>query len=137
MNTEDGFAEIVSKHFDFLKKEYGFLDHPSELGFINGPVELEFHHGKGEVDIFFFIRRDDNIFRPFISRSFDIWSIIKRQMPDTLHWPNDIPEYLTTMEDIDKYLSFCSEFAKKYCKTQFEVDMALFEEIHLERRKTA
>ncbi|NNC67044.1 MAG: hypothetical protein HKN83_03300 [Gammaproteobacteria bacterium] len=62
-------------------------------------------------------------------------SIIQRQENEKIELPHDFPEYIISMEDVDKALSFYSSLAKKYCKEQFNGDFSLFEKIHLERRE--
>src|SRR5690606_33604688 len=112
------FSAHVKKHFDFLINEYGFRSHHTSLGYVKDVLELEFYHGKGELDVIFFVRRDDEVFRPFVSRSFDLIDIVKRQAGRELTWPSNLPEYIISMEDVDIYLSFLGEVTKKYCKEQ-------------------
>ena len=135
--NEEPISAYVKKHFDFLVDDYGFEYHPTGLGYIKEDLELEFFHGKGELDIVFFVRRDDDVFKPYISRLFELLDIIKRQMKGNIEWPKDLPEYIISLEDVDKVLSFYSELAKKYCKEQFNGDLSLFEKIHLMRRENA
>jgi len=134
-NNENSISTYVKKHFDFLVDDYGFEYHPTGLGYKKDDLEIEFFHGKGEMDIVFFIRREDDIFKPYVSRLFELLSIIQRQKNEKIELPHDFPEYIISMEDVDKALSFYSSLAKKYCKEQFNGDFSLFKIIHLERRE--
>ena len=123
--NENSFSTYVKKHFDFLVNDYGFEYHSKGIGYKKDVLEIEFFYGKGEMDIVFFIRRDDDIFKPYISRLFDLFSIIKRQKNEKIEFPDDFPEHIISMEDVDKALSFYSNLAKKYCKEQFNGDLSL------------
>ena len=70
---------------------------------------------------------------------FVIWFIEhnKETKERKIELPDDFPEYIISMEDVDYALSFYANLAKKYCKEQFNGDLSLFEKIHLERRENA
>jgi hypothetical protein len=132
---DHGFSTYVKKHFDFLITEYGFLNHPRALGYVKGDLELEFYQGKGEMEVVFFVRRENEIFKPYVSRSFDVIDIAYAQRK--VDWPSDLPKYVVSLEGADKYLDHYSKLVKELCKDQLSGDFSLFEKIHLERRKNA
>ena len=99
-------------------------------------LEIEFHHGKGELDVVLFVRRDDEIFRPYISRSFDFLDIARRRKGSKLVFPDTIPQYIVSGDEIDSYLELCSNLMKEYCVSILQGDLSLLEEIH-ESRKNA
>lgn len=136
-SNDQQFPTSVRKHFDFLKSSYDFRDHPKALGYIRDALEIEFFHGKGEVDILFFVRRDDEIFKPFVSRLFDLTDIVRRLKPEKIEFPGHLPEFLTEAGDVDDYLEFCATLTKSYCKPILQGDLSVFEEIHLRRRENA
>ena len=131
------FENLVRKNFDFLKHDYGFEDHPKGIGYVKDKLEVEYFHGKGELDIIFFVNRDDEIFRPYISRVFDFFDIAKRLSSEKLIFPEDWPSYIINGDDIEVYLSYCAELMKVRCKNLMEGDMSIFETIHLARRQNA
>lgn len=83
------------------------------------------------------MQRLSNILTILLYLLFDLLSIIKRQKKEKIELPDDFPEYIISMEDVDNALSFYANLAKKYCKEQFNGDLSLFEKIHLERRENA
>jgi hypothetical protein len=97
-------------------------------------LELEFHYGRGEIEIVFFVRRDDQIFRPYVSRSFDLLSVIKQPKEAGLTHPT-LPYPILEMKDVDMYLSYCASLLKEYGKSILEGDMEIFEKRHMMRRK--
>lgn len=129
------FSTYVRKNFSFLEEEYGFKKHPRTLGYIKGDLELEFHYGRGEIDIVFFVRRDDEIFRPYVSRSFDLLSVIKQPKVGVLAYPTDLPFPIMEMYDVDTYLSYCASLLKEFGKSILEGNMEIFEKKHMMRRK--
>ena len=78
-----------------------------------------------------------NILTILLYLLFDLLSIIKRQKNEKIELPDDFPEYIISMEEVENALSFYANLAKKYCKEQFNGDLSLFEKIHLERRENA
>jgi hypothetical protein len=136
-SNDQGLSAYVRKHFDFLIDDYDFQYHPKGVGYIKNDLELEFFHGKGEIEIVVYVRREDKIFRPYVSRLFDLLEIVRRLKPKGIQYPSDLPDYFIDMEDVDKYLEFCADLTKSWCKPILEGDMSVLEEIHLKRRKNA
>ena len=131
------FIDQVRKFFGFLKEEYGFTDHPKGIGYIKNELEIEFYCGKGELEVIFFVRRDDNIFRPYVSRSFDLLAIVKRLKTGKIEFPASFQNYVVDMGGVDEHLSFYASLMKKYCSSQLDGDLSIFETIHMERRNKA
>jgi hypothetical protein len=129
------FEDYVRKHFGFLKDKYGFEEASSPMSYVKGVIELEFYHGKGEIEICFFIRKQDNTFKAFVSRSFDLTEIVQRVNGSYVPFPKELQGYVISLDDMDKHLAFYAKLTKKYCFEQLEGDLSLFEEIHLERRE--
>jgi hypothetical protein len=128
---------LVRKNFDFLKHDYGFENLPKGIGYVKDKLEVEFFHGNGELDIIFFVNRDDEIFRPYISRIFDFFDIAERLGSEKLIFPEDWPRYVINNDDIEACLSYCAELMKGRCRNLLEGDMSIFETIHLARRQNA
>ncbi len=135
--TDSCFSTYVRKNFDFLISNYGFQSHPKALGYIKNELEIVFYHGKGEIEIVLFVRRDDEIFKPYISRSLDLLDIVKRLVPGQMEYPDNLPEYFAEMSDVDEFLKFCADQAKSYCSNILEGDLSVLESIHMKRRANA
>ena len=136
-HNDHQFSTYVEKNFDFLKSDFEFRNLPKALSYVKNGLEIEFFHGKGEVDIVLFVRRVDEKFRLYVSRSFYLLDIVGRLKKGKIEYPNDLPEYLIEMKDVDKYLEFCADLTKTYCKEILEGDLSLLEEIHMARRENA
>jgi hypothetical protein len=131
------FSTYVRKNFDFLISEYGFQSHPKALGYIKNELEIEFYHGKGEIEIVLFVRRDDETFKPYISRLFDLLDIVNRLVPGKMEYPDHLPDYFTEMSDVDEFLKFCADQTKSHCSNILEGDLSVLESIHMKRRSNA
>ena len=101
-------------------------------------LELEFYGGNGQVDIKFFVRKSDDIFKPFISRSFDIQNILRRVSENKLEpYPKEINGYLTDERTINLHLKYYSRMLKEHGSHILNGDLEVFEKIHIERKEYA
>jgi len=128
--------KCVKKHFGFLENEFGFSWIQNKIGYEKNGLEIEFHHGKGELDIDLFVSRDDEVFRPYISRSFDFLDIARRGKGSKLKFPESATQYIVSDDEIDLYLKFSSELMRKYCTPLIQGDLSLLEAIHESRKNT-
>ena len=129
------FNELVTQNFNFMESEYDFQTLEKGIGYVKNDLELEFHQGNGQVDITFFVRKSDEIFKPFISRSFDINSVLMKISQGKLEdYPKEINGYLTDLERVDVYLSYYSRMLKQHGENILKGDLSIFEDIHLKRR---
>lgn len=86
----------------------------------------------------FFVRKDDEIFRPYISRSFDLANIIRRVKTETLEsYPPEITGYLTAPSIIDIHLNYYARLLKKHGKEILNGDLSVFEYVHTMRKDSA
>ena len=134
------FESIVRKHFAFLKSEFGFVDKFETLGYEKNGLEIDFYYGKGEIDVIFFVRKSDAIFKPFVSRSFYLFDIARRLKGSKLGRPANIPMSITSLTDekyIDPYLAYCADIMQAHCYAQLDGDLSIFEQIHTSRRASA
>ncbi len=132
------FKSLVHKNFNFLISEFGFLHHKKGIGYTKNDLELEFYQGKGEVEIVFFVRRDDEIFKPFVSRSFDLDPILRRLRKSEFEpYPSEITGYLTSSNFIGLHLNYYAKLLKQHGVTILNDDLSVFEKIHLMRRENA
>lgn len=131
------FSTYMRKRFDFLKHDYGFEYHSKALGYTKNDLELEFYYGRGEVQIIFFVNRIDEIFKPYVSRSFDLLSVIKQPKNDQVIYPKNISWPLLEMKDVDLHLEYCANLARVHGKEILMGNMDIFEKEHLKRRENA
>ena len=135
--TTYSFETSVRKYFDFLKIEFGFINNQKNIGYEKNGLEIEFYHGNGELDIIFFVRKNDEIFKPFVSRTFYLFNIVRKLKGRKITGTENMPQYITSSQNIEEFLLFCAELMKTYCSKQLEGDLSIFEEIHIARRENA
>ena len=132
------FKSLVAQNFDFLKDDFGFQNLKDRIGYVKGDLELEFYGENGQVDINFFVRKNDGIFKPFISRSFDLYSIIRKVSVEKMEpYPKDISDYLTEDSDINLHLRYYARMLKEHGEDILTGDLTIFEQIHKKRRENA
>ncbi|MHC1742792.1 MAG: hypothetical protein AB9873_07140 [Syntrophobacteraceae bacterium] len=125
---------IASELLLFLEVDYGFVRDPDALVYRRDWLELECWLDRGECDIFFFVRRDDDIFRPYISRMFQLNEIVRRQVKS---WPPsgiDLREMPLTREKLEAHFKWEAQRLKRFARPILEGDISLLGKIHLERR---
>ncbi len=132
------FKSLVTNNFNYLKSQYDFRDLENGIGYIKEDLELEFHGGNGQVDINFYVRKNDDIFKPFISRSFDLETILRKISPDGLEaYPGEINGYLTENSSINTHLKYYARMLKNHGGHILQGDLKVFEKIHKRRRECA
>ena len=132
------FRSLVTQHFNFLESEFGFQNLKEGVGFEKNGLELEFHGGNGQVDINFFVSKSDEIFKPFISRSFTLNSILRKvSIENMAPYPNSINGYLTADSDINLHLTYYAQMLKQHGQAILNGDLTVFENIHKERKGNA
>ena len=131
-------AKLVRQNFDFLKTRYGFADLENGLGYVKDDLEIEFYIGNGQVDVDFYMRRDDEIFRPHISRTFELVRTVSMLKKDSFEpYPSEIQGYLTDAHSINLHLGYCARVLENYGKDILMGDYSIFEHIHGLRREKA
>jgi hypothetical protein len=132
------FKSLVAENFNFLKFVFDFRNLKDGIGYVKDDLELEFYGGNGQVDINFFVRKNDDIFKPFISRSFDLNSIIRKVSVGKLEpYPKDISGYLTEDSNINLHLRYYARMLKEHGEDILNGDLTIFEQIHKKRRENA
>jgi hypothetical protein len=116
------FANVTKRLFAFLVKEYGFQlvskDCRSSLDSITyekKPLTIELGWYKGEIDISFHVDLENDIFRPYISRTFMLSEIALRQDKDAYRDAPSFPDYITTLAQAKAMLKFTAGIMKKHC----------------------
>jgi hypothetical protein len=132
------FKSLVDQNFNFLEFDFGFRSLKDGIGYMKDDLELEFHEGCGQVDINFFVRKNNDIFKPFISRSFDLNSIMRKVSDEKMEpYPKDIIGYLTEGSNINLHLTYYARMLKEHGKDILNGDLTIFEQIHKKRRENA
>ena len=132
------FKSLADQNFNFLELDFGFRSLKDGIGYMKDDLELEFYEGNGQVEINFFVRKNNDMFKPFISRSFDLDSIMRKVSGEKMEpYPKDIIGYLTEDSNINLHLKYYARMLKEHGKDILKGDLTIFEQIHKERREKA
>lgn len=132
------FSRLVKLNFNFLKTQFGFDYLKSGIGYIKEDLELEFYIGNGQVDIIFFVRKDNKIFRPYISRSFELMCILRLVKKSKLEpYPSEIDRYLIDSTSMDLHLKYYARLMKQHGTDILKGDLSVFEQVHSLRKDNA
>jgi len=144
MNQSSAFFQSVRQTFDFLVRDFGYQlqrsisDDASCVIYTHPLMNVEFYWGKGELDVIFRVKVENEIFRPYRSRAFSLSEVI-RYLDETAF--NAYPQinngaYITTLSDAENVLQFHSALMHKYCTGILSGDLSLFEKLTIEKRIT-
>jgi len=143
------FSSEVASAFGFLVTDHGFrfVDCPGyrageRVEFQKNPLTIGFGWYKGEVDVDFSLALEyasnHKIFRPYLSRTFQLREVAVRQNPDAFaSWATrkDLGGFVTRAEQAAPYLRACAEIMRQYCIPILDGDLSQLEKITMERKK--
>lgn len=125
------FDVMLKKHFSFLEDAYGFSKPDQETVYAKNGLHIEFYQGNGQLDVQFFVNRNDEIFKPFVSRSFYVHEVVKKLGFNPEPYAGG---YVISDTDIEACLTYHKRLIKEYCKPILTGDLSVLEEMHLARR---
>lgn len=148
------FAELVEESFGYLAKEFDFVPGPVETGagasvsYAKAPLSIHFGWYKGEIEMIVSVSIDfaknHSVFRSYISRQFTLAELALRNDEQALRPFHEAAVFclepaglITSSEHTELFLRTASEVMRKHCRTVLEGDLALLEQITMERRKRA
>lgn len=136
----EGFFDIVTRSFAFLVDQYGFQlvcgPRQSSLDSIRyekKPLAVEVGWYKGEIDIAFDVDLENEIFRPYVSRTFHLSELARRQDRTAYRNGPRFPNYITTRQEAQTAIQFEAHVMRKCCKSILQGDLSLLEQITRER----
>jgi hypothetical protein len=143
---DERFIDFASKDFGFLVKDFGFTATPDTvcgvgLSFTKHSLPLEVSLGwyKGEVDLEFQVLLENRVFRPYISRWFNLGEIVHHMDPsvmtNALKERPPLPRWALSAEDAHCFLEYHAMLVQKFCLPILNGDFAVLEAITWERRK--
>jgi hypothetical protein len=141
----------IAAAFGFLERDYGFvrkLDSMSpdaHVEYSKDPLSVDIWWGKGEIDVTFVISlqfsKDHHIFRPYVSRTFDLTQVALSIDPKALEpWRRQASEpagYVTDPARADVYLKRCADLMRRHCIPLLSGDLAVLERLTTRRRAHA
>jgi hypothetical protein len=143
---EQQFIDYASEDFGFLTKDFGFAATPeifcgSGVLFSKDSLLLQVCLGwyKGEVDCDFRLLLESTVFRPYISRTFDLGEVVqcidKDVISKALKEGPPLPRWALTAEDAHCHLLFQAMLVQNFCLPILSGDFAVLEAITWKRRK--
>jgi hypothetical protein len=140
MNDMEGFFDAVTRSFAFLVDQYGFQllsgprhNSPESIRYEKKPLVIEVGWYKGEIDIAFYVDLENDVFRPYVSRTFHLSELARRQDKTAYRNGPRFPNYITTRQEAQSAIQFEARVMRKCCKSVLQGDLRLLEEITRER----
>ena len=140
--TMESFSECARKYFDFLERDYGFVqgtkpDILAELGDSSSSVRYDAPHifiwvhlDKNEVCVAIFAKVHTSILRPSSKRIFGLAEILRSTSPESL---KSFPESETpdsAPRNFEDFLQFYADALKRNCDALLRMDLKLLEETY-------
>jgi hypothetical protein len=132
----DDFFRMVTHTFVFLVDEYGFQltsgPRQSSLDSITyekEPIFIDFGWYKGEIDISVRVDLENEVFRPYRSRTFALHKIALWQDQDAYRDAPSFPDYITTPGEADACLQFEAGIMKRFCGPILQGDIGILEKM--------
>jgi hypothetical protein len=136
----EGFFDVVTRSFAFLVDQYGFQlvsdqRHNSldSIRYEKKPLVIELGWYKGEIDIAFYVDLENDVFRPYVSRAFQLSELARRQDGTAHRNGPKFPNYITTLQEAQTAVQFEAHVMRKCCKSVLQGDLSLLEQITRER----
>lgn len=139
------FIDYARKDFDFLVKDFGFSATTRGSGALESVVftkaflELELGWYKGEVDVSFNVLLENSVFRPYISRRFNLGEVVHHIDPHaitkTLSERPPLPRWALTPEDAECCLQYAAMLIQKFCPPILQGELSALESITWARRE--
>ncbi len=139
------FSECARKHFDFLKRDYGFVQGGKpeilpELGDSFYSVRYDAPHifiqvriDKNEIQVVIFSKVHTSILRPYTKRIFSLADILRHNSPESL---KDFPKSETpdsAPSNFEDFLVFYADALRRNCDALLRMDLKLLEETYQQR----
>ena len=136
------FLDFASRDFSFLVDEFGFTVTTDAVcgagfAFANVPLALIINLGwyKAEVDFEFQLLLVNSVFRPYISRRFNLGEIVLHMDPNAFDRRFALPDLALSADAAHCFLRHYAMLIRKYCIPILNGDFAALEEITWERRR--
>ena len=126
------FTKLINENFLFLEKEYRFsltVDNDSSVTFKRADFSILMGWYKGEIDIDFYVHLETPILRPYHSRMFRLYQVIRLKNKAALANAPQFPSYITTEEEAEQEIKFAAKLMKHHCVNILNGDIKIFEDI--------
>ena len=145
-SEQQRFINAKLEEFEFLEKEFGFTATPETvcgvgLSFTkdNHPLKLSLGLYKGDVDFVVEVLLENSVFRPYISRRFDLGEIVQfidsNAITKALSERPPLPRGVLSAEDARYDLQYYAMLVRKFCLPILHGDFEVLETITWTRRK--
>jgi len=139
-SVHERFIEFAKSDFAFLERDFGFIAGPAgdswdAISFVKIGLSIEVSWYKGEVDVLFRVLLENDIFRPYISRSYILGEVVRQIDPNALDKCPALPEWALSAEDAHQFLIYYAMLMQKHCLSILQGDFSILEPIAIKRRK--
>ena len=137
MGEQASFPQLVKEAFSFLE-DYGFEFTVAEerqycVIYRGASLDIEFYWGKGELDVLLQVKIENEIFRPYISRSFELPAVVRYLVKHAFESYSPTG-HVRSIEDANRNLRFMADLMKRHCASLLAGDLSVLEEITLKKR---
>lgn len=134
------FRSAVTKHFAFLCEKYGFNLCPDDppaayhsVVYEKAPFVVEMWWGKGEVDVLVRVTIDTTILRPYRTKTFPLWMIVRRINPSALNRHPPLPQFALSVSDAEACLKWEAKLMSENCDELLRGDIKVLEDLSQEK----
>jgi len=115
METKN-LQNLVLKHFDFLRQDYGFEHEKKSNSYKKNDFTIEVEHENGELNIIFKETKGKELF--FVD-------IMTTLTGEEFLYPAHFSSWILSMGDVDSRLAYDAKLMKEYCNLLFHEDLKI------------
>ncbi len=133
MPQTDPFATLARRRFAFLESDHSFAFRVIDSGYVRfeqPELELNLCWSRWEYSAILQVRREDAVFRPYVSRQFALHTVVLAFDPAAYPSSGELPLDVKTLEDVDRYLLLDAALLRKHCVPVLDGDFAVLEAMY-------
>ena len=124
------FVMSVRTHFDFLIHDFGFAPTSDDkaVRYDADKLYVQIGSGQGEIDLFFVVKVDTEIIRPYVSHMFSLDRVVRYYKTGPFPVFGSFPAVPGTTEE-ERYLIYLATLTKQYCGVILRGDITPLERL--------
>jgi hypothetical protein len=99
-------SNLIVKHFDFLKEDYGFKYNALSHCYVKGDLEVEVEHKSGELNVWMISKK----------KTKSLLSVISEALKKEFTYPEYFSSMVLSMGDVDSRLAYDAKLIKEYAR---------------------
>ena len=102
---------LILKHFDFLRKDYGFNYDKSLHCYCKDKLKIKVQHENGELNLTFIIKE----------KSMNFIDLMSKVLQKKFSYPDYFSSWVLSMGDVDSRLAYDAKLIKEHTQAIFAV----------------